>query len=266
MKIFVIPKKKALILCFAILIIVYVILSYFSVNYQGALAIELSCNSVISEDFKERINNLTKGDEKIAYLTFDDGPNKIVTQKVLDILKKEEVKATFFVIGKHVEEYPEIIKREYEEGHYIANHGYSHNNKLLYQSEEKFIEEVKKTDEAIGKAIDKYDYCSYIFRFPNGYKSKKNKREKERAADLLTEMNYSYVDWNCLNNDSMKKYNNKQLLDNLKKSAKGKDTLVILMHDTKDVSNSSLVLEDSIKYLKEQGYSFQNFYDLMKNP
>ena len=64
----------------------------------------------------------------------------------------------------------------------------------------------------------------------------------------------------------MKKYNNKQLLDNLKKSAKGKDTLVILMHDTKDVSNSSLVLEDSIKYLKEQGYSFQNFYDLMKNP
>ncbi len=266
MKIFVFTKKNISILNFIIVFIILIFMIYIVIQNNNVFAVELNYNVIISDEFKNRIENLTSQKEKIAYLTFDDGPNKIVTQKVLDILKKEEVKATFFVIGKHVEEYPEIIKREYEEGHYIANHGYSHNNKLLYQSEEKFIEEVKKTDEAIGKAIDKYDYCSYIFRFPNGYKSKKNKREKERAADLLTEMNYSYVDWNCLNNDSMKKYNNKQLLDNLKKSAKGKDTLVILMHDTKDVSNSSLVLEDSIKYLKEQGYSFQNFYDLMKNP
>ena len=181
MKIFVIPKKKALILCFAILIIVYVILSYFSVNYQGALAIELSCNSVISEDFKERINNLTKGDEKIAYLTFDDGPSKGATPKVLDILKEEDVKATFFVIGKYVEERPELVKRAYDEGHYIANQGYDHSNKTLYKSEESFINEIKKTDEAIGKAIGIDDYCSHVFRFPNGYMSKKNKSNKKEG-------------------------------------------------------------------------------------
>ena len=80
---------------------------------------------------------------------------------------------------------------------------------------------------------------------------------------LLPKMNYTYIDWNCLNNDSVKKYTKEQLLQNLKKYCKNKDTLVILMHDTKDVNDSSLVLEDSIKYLKENGYTFQNFYDLM---
>lgn len=264
MKVFVLSKKKISIVNFIIFIMIVAIVC-FIFQYNKSFAVELNYNAITSNDFKNKIASLTSQKEKIAYLTFDDGPNKAVTPEILNILKNEDVKATFFVIGKHAEEYPEIIKREYEEGHYVANHGYSHNNKILYQSEESFIEEVKKTDEAIGKAIGKEDYCSYIFRFPNGYKSKKNKTKKERAAELLTEMNYSYVDWNCLNNDSIKKYSNNQLLNNLKKSSKGKDTLVILMHDTKDVSNSSLVLEDSIRYLKEQGYSFQNFYDLMKD-
>lgn len=263
MKIFVVPRKKALVICFVILIIVYIILSYFSINHQGALAVELSFNSVISDKFREKIKNLTKGEEKIAYLTFDDGPSKVATAKILDILKEEEVKATFFVIGKYVEERPELVKRAYDEGHYIANHGYDHNNKTLYKSDENFINEIKKTEEAIGKAIKVDDYCSHVFRFPNGYMSKKNKSNKKEAAKLLEEMNYTYIDWNCLNNDSLKKYSKQQLLQNLKKSAKNKNTLVILMHDTKDVSDSSSVLKESIQFLKEQGYRFENFYDLI---
>lgn len=78
-------------------------------------------------------------------------------------------------------------------------------------------------------------------------------------------MNYTYIDWNCLNHDSMKKYNQSQLLNNLKKTAKDKNTLVVLMHDTKDVSDSSTVLKDSIDYLKSMGYSFKNFYDILSN-
>ena len=89
-----------------------------------------------------------------------------------------------------------------------------------------------------------------------------NKSQKKRCVKLLRDMDYTYIDWNCLNNDSVKKYSSEQLLNNLKSSAKGKGTLVILMHDTTDVSNSSLVLKDSIIYLKEQGYEFKNFYDL----
>ena len=81
---------------------------------------------------------------------------------------------------------------------------------------------------------------------------------------FLQDIEYNYIDWNCLNNDSIKKYSSSQLLNNLIKSSKNKDILVILMHDTKDVSNSSLVLKDSIKYLKGKGYVFKNFYDILQ--
>ena len=88
------------------------------------------------------------------------------------------------------------------------------------------------------------------------------KNEKIKAVYQLSKINYAYIDWNCLNNDSMKKYTNEQLLNNLIQSCKTKNTLVILMHDTKDVNDSSLVLRDSISYLKSQGYIFKNFYEL----
>lgn len=215
----------------------------------------------LTEAGKENLKNIYHSQEKIAYLTFDDGPNAQVTPKVLKILKKEDVKATFFVIGKNVEAHPEIVKQAYEEGHYIGNHGYSHNNSILYKNDENFINEIRKTDEAISKAIGEENYSSKIFRFPNGFMSKSYRKRKDRAEELLKEMNYSYLDWNCLNNDSIRKYSKFQLVENLKKSAKDKDILIILMHDTKDVSNSSEALEDSIKYLKSKGYKFKNFYD-----
>ena len=173
------------------------------------------------------------------------------------------MKATFFVVGKHVKEHPELVKREYDEGHYIANHGYNHNNKLLYSNMEHFKEEVVNTDIEISKAIGVENYCSHIFRFPNGYMSHIYTRQKKDALSVLHNLDYVYVDWNCLNNDSVKKYSSSQLLNNLIKSSKNKDVLVILMHDTKDVSNSSLVLKDSIKYLKGKGYVFKNFYDIL---
>ena len=263
MKLFII-KKRSLIIFILIFFIVVLLFSYFAFKSIPTSTVELNYDCIISEEIKNKIQSLVKGEEKIAYLTFDDGPNPSVTPKVLDILKEKNIKATFFVIGKNVNSYPGIVKRAYDEGHYIANHGYDHNNKHLYQSDESFINEVKNTDIAIGKAIGVENYCAHIFRFPNGFMSPSNKVKKKEAVSLLSKMNYVYIDWNCLNNDSVKKYNGSQLLNNLKKSSKNKNTLVILMHDTKDVSNSSLVLEDSIEYLKSQGYTFANFYDLLR--
>lgn len=264
MKIFFITKKKIMIYLAIILMIIIVLflLNFFKV--EDCVATELTSNSEVSDGFLDTVKNLAKGEEKIAYLTFDDGPTISVTPKVLDILKEENIKATFFVIGKYVDSHPEIVKRAYEEGHYIANHGYDHNNANLYKSSESFIEEVKKTDLAIGKAIGIENYCAKVFRFPNGYMSPSNKGKKEAAVTLLEEMNYTYIDWNCLNNDSVQKCSNTQLLNNLKKSSKNKNTLVVLMHDTKDVNDSSLVLKDSITYLRGQGYEFQNFYNLLQ--
>lgn len=258
MKIFVFSKKKIYICS----IILFIILIVSSIYVQGYSLVKP--NGVIKDEFNNKIKELCNREEKVAYLTFDDGPTKTITPKVLDILKEEDVKATFFVIGKSVENYPEIVKRAYEEGHYIANHGYSHNNKKLYKSEESFINEIKKTDEAIGKAIGLENYSSHIFRFPNGFMSPLYKSKKKKMANVLMEMGYTYIDWNSLNNDSIKKYTKEQLIQNLKKSSKGKNTLVILMHDTKDVSNSSEALKESIEYLKSEGYTFENFYNLIE--
>ena len=257
MKVYFINKKIILMLIF----FTFILLSfgiYFSI---------FKTSNTIS-DIQNDSNNLYKKlielypNEKIAFLTFDDGPNISVTPKVLDILKEENVKASFFVIGKCVDSHPEITKRAYDEGHYIANHGYSHNNNLLYKSSDNFLNELKKTDLAIGNAIGVPNYCSHIFRFPNGFMSPSNKAKKKEAVKLLQNIDFNYIDWNCLNNDSVKKYSSSQLLNNLIKSSQNKDILVILMHDTKDVSNSSIVLKDSIKYLKDKGYIFKIFYKI----
>ena len=256
MKIFVISRKKI----YICLIILFIIIILSSIYVQGYSLVKP--NGEVADEFDNKIKELCNRKEKVAYLTFDDGPTKTITPKVLDILKEENVKATFFVIGKSVENYPEIVKRAYEEGHYIANHGYTHNNENLYKSEESFISEIKKTDEAIGKAIGIENYSSRIFRFPNGFMSPSYKSKKNKMAKVLTEIGYTYIDWNSLNNDSIKKYTKNQLIKNLKKSSKEKDTLVILMHDTKDVSNSSEALKESIEYLKSEGYTFENFCTL----
>ena len=253
MRIFVFNFKKIAII--VSLLIFCIILGLLFLSYKKIFfAIESASNSVS--------DTLAKSDEKIAYLTFDDGPTLRATGKILDILKEENVKASFFVIGKYVAKHPELVKRAYDEGHYIANHGYSHDNSKLYKSNESFLSEVKNTDIEIGKAIDVPDYCSHYFRFPNGFMSSSYRNQKNKEAQLLYVMGYMYVDWNCLNKDSEKKCSQAQLLSNLKKTSKNKGTLIILMHDTCDVNDTVSVLKDSILYLKSQEYEFKNFYDL----
>lgn len=265
MKIFLMSKKRLIIFIVTSIVLALVIFGIGAIlKSPESFAVEFAYNSAISDETKEKIKNLTKGEEKIAYLTFDDGPSLSVTPKILAILEKENIKATFFVIGKKVAENPELVKEEYEKGHYIANHGYDHNNANLYKSKENFMMEIIKTDQEIGKAIGIENYCSHVFRFPNGFMSSPNKAKKKEAVEILKSMDYVYIDWNCLNNDSVKKYTQKQLMNNFKKSCKGKGTLVILMHDTKDVNDSSLVLEEMIKYLRKEGYRFENFYHIIQ--
>ena len=243
-------NKKTLIFCFFILITSFLTTIYSLTN-------SFAENSPI--EIIDKINNIYNSNEKIAYLTFDDGPSPNITPKILDILNEENIKASFFVIGKKVKEQPNIVKRIYEEGHFIGNHSYSHDNSLLYKSKESFLSEIQKTDIEIGKAIGIENYHSFLFRFPNGFMSNIYKSKKEEYVKCLSSINYTYIDWNALNKDSEKKYSNYELLENLKNSTKNKNVLVILMHDSKDVNDSSLVLKDSIDYLKSIGYIFNDF-------
>lgn len=110
---------------------------------------------VLSEEAKVRIENIyvPQGEEKKAYLTFDDGPSGNVTPQILDILNREGIKATFFLLGSRVELYPEIVKREYEEGHYIANHGYSHVYTNIYSSPNAVLDEYNRAEARIKSVI-----------------------------------------------------------------------------------------------------------------
>lgn len=262
MKILILKRKFLYFVSILFLCLIFILLFIFKFN-SYSIAASINKNSFLNIDISSKLDVITKSDKKIAYLTFDDGPTNTATSKILDILDDENIKATFFVVGKHVKEYPNLVKRAYESGHYIGNHGYSHNNKLLYQSMENFKNEIINTDLEISKAIGVNNYCSHIFRFPNGYISSLFKTQKNQAIEVLVDLDYVYVDWNCLNKDSEQKYSDYQLLNNLISTSKNKGTLIILMHDTTDVNKSYTVLKDSISYLRGQGYEFRNFYDFV---
>jgi len=117
-------------------------------------------------------------------ITFDDGPSPKHTSKILDILKEKNVKATFFVVGKNVEKYPEIARRIVEEGHDIANHTYSH-KELLRSTRKTIIKELTKTDEAIKRITHT---SADLFRPPRGMYSSVTRK-------LVVEMGYKIILW-----------------------------------------------------------------------
>lgn len=120
------------------------------------------------EEF-ERFDSIYKAsDPKRVFLTFDDGPTNQVTPYILDLLKNENIKASFFVLGNRVDANPELVKREYEEGHFIGNHGYSHKYSAIYASADTVMEEYYRTNQSIRDAIGNQEYNSLVFRFPGG--------------------------------------------------------------------------------------------------
>ena len=219
---------------------------------------------VYSENAKNKMKNIYSTNQKIAYLTFDDGPSQTVTPLILDLLKKENIKATFFVLGLRVKANPDLVKRAYNEGHYIANHGYSHDYDKIYKSINNIIDEYNKTEKAIQTAIGVEEYQSHLFRFPGGSNGGRYDKLKQKAKKELNKQNISYIDWNALTSDAAGANTKKKLLKNLKETVEGKNSVVILMHDASNKILTYETLPDVIQYLREQGYSFENFYSIMK--
>lgn len=218
---------------------------------------------VYSEEAKNRMASIYDGEEKVAYLTFDDGPSTNVTPQILKILEEENVKATFFLLGSRVEKNPELVKQEYEAGHYLANHGYSHDYKAIYSSAQAVLDEYNRTEETIRNAIGIPEYSSYLFRFPGGSSGGKNAKMKKEGMKLLDENNIAHINWNALTRDAEGKPTAESILNDLKKSVSGKNKVVVLMHDTNAKQLTADTLRENISYLREQGYIFKNFYDIM---
>ena len=213
---------------------------------------------------KENMKNIYRSESKRAFLTFDDGPSN-VTASILDTLKQENVPATFFVLGSRVEAMPDIVKRIYEEGHYIANHGYSHKYSEIYSSDLSVLDEYNKCNETVRKAINVQEYQSYLFRFPGGLPGGPYSDIKAQAAQLLEQNNILHVDWNALTGDS--EITNPTIefqIQRLQETVGNKNSIVILMHDAQAKKVTAEALPQIIGYLREQGYEFKNFYEIIK--
>ena len=179
------------------------------------------------------------------------------------MLKKENVKATFFTLGTNVNNYPDLVKREFDEGHYVANHGYSHKYSTVYASPEATLNEYNYTEDAIRKALGNNSYMSKLFRFPGGSNGGYYDEAKQNSKALLHDNGIMHLDWNSLSSDAAGAKTKEALLQNVKDTMGEKDSVVILMHDSSDKILTYEMLSDLISYLKEKGYKFENIYDLL---
>lgn len=236
---------------------------------------ELAKQAEIQERINKTSNPLTEEQQnnilyiyrstgnKRVFLTFDDGPSKSVTPLILDVLKEQNVKATFFTLGNNVKYYPELVKRAFDEGHYIANHGYSHKYSEVYSSPEATLAEYNWTEQAIKDALGNQNYHSNLFRFPGGSNGGYYNDAKQNSKALLKENGIVHLDWNCLTRDSEGVQTKESLLQNAIDTASEKDSIVILMHDSSDKILTYEVLPELIQYFRDRGYEFQNIYDLL---
>ncbi|MGH0853122.1 peptidoglycan-N-acetylglucosamine deacetylase [Bacillus cytotoxicus] len=189
---------------------------------------------------------------KVAYLTFDDGPGKY-TAELLDMLKKEDAKATFFLIGSNVKAFPDLVKREHAEGHYVGMHSMTHNYKKLY-TEGRYVDEMKEDQGLIAGVIGK----SPVLTRPS-YGSMPGLNEALR--NKVVENGLKVWDWTI---DSLDwKYNkmpvdaaSAQIVQNVLAGA-NKPTEVILMHDIHPQSVKAVPA--IIKGLKEKGYELEGY-------
>lgn len=187
----------------------------------------------------------------VIYLTFDDGPSS-VTGSILDILKEEKVKATFFITGEGSDT---LLKREYEEGHSIGLHTYSHNYSFIYSSVDNYFKDINMVNDRLERLTG---FKSRLIRFAGGSSNtisrKYNKGIMSELAKEVINRGYLYYDWNIDSKDA-KGVSNCDIVYNSVVNNLSKDRVnIILMHDSKKCT--SKVLKNIIKYGKEKGYEF----------
>lgn len=191
--------------------------------------------------------NTTSGppiESKLIALTFDDGPGKY-TEQLLDAFAEEEVKATFFLVGANVKKFPEIVCRQYMEGHQIANHTWSH-PRLTTLTTEKIKKELYQTEDIIDTVLG-FDMGRLMLRPPYG--------SYDTSVQNVAEVPIVYwsvdtLDWKNRNAETVKN----RIVNG------AKDGAIILLHDIHKSSVEGTI--DAIKELKRQGYTFVTVEEL----
>ena len=210
------------------------------------------------------VHNNYKGEKKIVFLTFDDGPNNLITPQILDTLKKENARATFFLVGKSIGDKTEDRVREIlANGNSIATHSFSHDYDYIYPGRyvnaERVYGEIQKTNERLQNILGE-NFHSKVFRYPGGEMSWHN---TEASNSYLESRDINWIDWNCLVGDAEKKsvrptttegqiaYLNHSLNKN-----KNTKIAVVLAHDARNKQLTADSLSEVIKYFRDRGYEF----------
>lgn len=189
----------------------------------------------------------------VIYLTFDDGPNSGTTNVILDILKEEGVKATFFVTNNGPDE---LIKREFDEGHTVALHTASHDYSIIYSSEEAYFNDLYSVQNRV-KRITGYE--SKIIRFPGGASNTVSRRYNSGIMSRLTKevvnRGFKYYDWNVSSGDAGSTTQASGVYSNVVNSLRHDRVNMVLMHDIKPYTRDAI--RDIIRYGKNNGYRFE---------
>ena len=189
---------------------------------------------------------------RVIYLTFDDGPSQH-TERLLDILGKYQVKASFFVVQSSK---IGIIARTAQEGHTVAIHAYTHNYGKIYASDAAFLADLQAMQELITQHTG---HATMLTRFPGGSSNTisrdYNKGIMSRLTKTLTEMGYTYFDWNVDSDDAGRARSAEEVFENITKGALYYKNSVVLQHDTKGYSIDAI--ERLIVWGLVNGYTFQ---------
>jgi len=191
--------------------------------------------------------------EKKVFLTFDDGPSEM-TEKVLDCLDENSIKATFFLIGEQItEDTEELVRRMYKEGHEVGVHTYTHEKNEIYASAQAYIDDVIKTADRIREVTGKQPV---YYRFPWGSANCYISSYRKEVINALAELGFQYIDWNVSGEDSVGTPSSGEILSNIKKDYNKYQEPVVLMHDSSSNKATAQTLSDIVSLFSEAGYSF----------
>ena len=194
-------------------------------------------------------------EEKIVYLTFDDGPS-VITAEILDVLKERQVPATFFVIGATTERGQSLYRRIVEEGHSLGIHSYSHRYHQIYQSAENYL---KDFDQLADHLESITGVRPNIFRFPGG----SNNRHAEKAVldeikAAMEQRGAAWFDWNAVAKDAGSKATPAEtMFETITKTAGDQNQILILMHDDTIRTTAAQCVEMLIDHYQALGYRFE---------
>lgn len=187
--------------------------------------------------FKDAVWRFDKTD-KVVYLTFDDGPIPEVTQWLLELLQKEEIKATFFCVGENVRKYPEVYNQILKGAHSVGNHTFNHLQGLK-NSDQDFFRNIEKAEEFID---------SDLFRPPHGW--------LKYSQYKFLKYKFRIIMWDLISCDYNHRIKPEKVLKNVTDFVRPGS--IITFHDSIKANNNLMkALPLSIKWMKEQGYRFE---------